>query len=100
MDDIIIATEDDEVLYELCVNHILDKLEKYNLFLKPEKCKFHQQEVEYLGVIIGNGKVQMDPVKIQGITKWPIPTCVKDVCSFLGFCNFYCAFIQNFSNIA
>jgi len=42
MDNMIIATEDDEVLHELHVNHILDKLEKFDLFLKPEKCKFHQ----------------------------------------------------------
>ena len=50
MDDIIITTEDDEVLHELHINHILDKLEKYDLSLKLEKYKFHQQEVEYLGV--------------------------------------------------
>ena len=55
------------------------KLEKYNLFLKPEKCKFHQCEVEYLGVIIGNGTVKMDLVKIQGIMEWPTPKTVKDV---------------------
>jgi len=42
MDNMIIATEDNEVLHELHVNHILDKLEKFDLFLKPEKCKFHQ----------------------------------------------------------
>jgi len=42
MDDMIIATEDDEILHKLRVNHILDKLEKFDLFLKPEKCKFHQ----------------------------------------------------------
>jgi len=65
MDDMIIATEDDKVLHELCVNHILDKLEKFDLFLKPEKCKFHQREVEYLGVLIGNGTVKMDPIKVQ-----------------------------------
>ena len=100
MDDMIIATENDEVLRELCVNHILDKLEKYDLFLKPEKCKFHQCEVEYLDVIIGNGTVKMDPVKIQGIMEWPTPKMVKDVWSFLGFCNFYHAFIKDFSNIA
>jgi len=100
MDDMIIATEDDEVLHELRVNHILDKLEKFDLFLKPEKCKFHQREVEYLGVLIGNGSVKMDPVKVQGIADWPTPLTVKDVCSFLGFCNFYCAFIKNFSDIA
>jgi len=100
MDDMIIATEDDEVLHELHVNHILDKLEKFNLFLKPEKCKFHQQEVEYLGVLISNGSVKMDPIKVQGILEWPTPQTVKDVRSFLGFCNFYRVFIKNFSDIA
>jgi len=100
MDDMIIATEDDKVLHELRVNHILNKLEKFDLFLKPEKCKFHQREVEYLGVLIGNGSVKMDPVKVQGISEWPTPLTVKDVQSFLGFCNFYRAFIKNFSAIA
>ena len=79
MDDIIIATEDNEVLHELCINYILDKLEKFDLFLKPEKCKFHQQEVKYLGVIIGNGSVKMDPIKVQGVLEWPTSQTVKDV---------------------
>jgi len=100
MDNMIIATEDDEVLHELQVNHILDKLEKFDLFLKPKKCRFHQREVEYLGVLISNGSVKMDPVKVQGISEWPTPLMVKDVQSFLGFCNFYRAFIKNFSDIA
>ena len=39
----------------------------------------------------------MDPVKVEGIAKWETPRTVKDVRSFLGFCNFYCAFIQDFS---
>ena len=86
MDDMIITTEDDEILHKLCINHILDKLEKYDLFLKPEKCKFHQCKVKYLSVIIGNGTVKMDPVKIQGIMEWPTLKTVKDVQSFLGFC--------------
>jgi len=67
----IITTEDDEVLHKLCTNHILDKLEKFDIFLKPEKCKFYQYKVEYLGVIIGNGTVKIDPIKVQGISKWP-----------------------------
>jgi len=79
MDDMIIATEDDEVLHELCINHILDKLEKFDLFLKPEKYKFHQREVEYLGVLIGNGTIKMDPVKVQGIADWPTSQTVKDM---------------------
>ena len=79
MDDMIIATEDNKVLHELHVNHILDKLEKFDLFLKPEKCKFHQHEVKYLGVLIGNRTVKMDPVKVQGIADWLTPELVKDV---------------------
>jgi reverse transcriptase-like protein len=42
----------------------------------------------------------MDPVKVKGIAKWPTPVTVKDVRSFLGFCNFYCSFIANFSAVA
>jgi hypothetical protein len=79
---------------------VFSKLEQLNLFLKPEKCFFSQPEVEYLGMIIGNGQVKMDPIKVQGIADWQRPTTVKEVHSFLGFCNFYHAFIQDFSHIA
>src|SRR5258708_13018592 len=72
----------------------------HNLFLKAKKCSFHKKKVEYLGVIIGQEKVEMDPVKVEGIAKWPTPITVKDICSFLGFCNFYRSFIANFSAIA
>ena len=72
----------------------------HNLFLKAKKCSFHKKKVEYLGMIIRQGKVEMDPVKVEGIAKWPTPATVKDVCSFLGFCNFYQSFIANFSAVA
>jgi hypothetical protein len=98
MDDAIIATEDDEQVHRKKVSRFLTKLRDNDLFLKPEKCSFHQRTVEYLGVIIGEGKVRMDPVKVQGIAQWPTPQTVKDVRSFLGFCNFYRAFIKNFSH--
>ena len=42
----------------------------------------------------------MDLVKIAGIKKWPTPTKVKDIRSFLSFCNFYHAFIKGFLSIA
>jgi hypothetical protein len=100
MDDMIIATEEDEEEHAKKVAHVLQKLLDHDLFLKPEKCQFHKKEVEYLGVIIGGGKVKMDPIKVKGITKWPIPNTVKEMRSFLGFCNFYRPFILNFSGIA
>ncbi len=59
-----------------------------------------QKEGQILGMIIGQGKVEMDPIKVEGIAKWPTPATVKDVRSFLGFCNFYRSFIANFSMVA
>jgi hypothetical protein len=79
MDDIIIATEADDTTHEQRVQHFLEKLKRNDLFLKPKKCRFHQTEVDYLGVIIGQGSVRMDLIKIQGIINWPEPKTVQDV---------------------
>src|SRR5258708_9666745 len=79
---------------------ILQTLCSYKLFLRPEKCKFECQEVDYLGLVISKDHIVMDPIKVQGVTDWPQPTKVKDVQSFIGFMNFYRRFIWNFSKIA
>jgi hypothetical protein len=100
MDDAIVATGNNEEEHARRVHQFLEKLAAHNLYLKPEKCRFHQREVEYLGVIIGQGDVKMDPVKVEGIANWPTPANVRDVRSFLGFCNFYHTFIPHFSHKA
>ena len=58
------------------------------------------RSVEYLGIIVGDGQVKMDPIKVKGLTDWPIPTTVKELRSFLGFGNYYKDFIQNYSYLA
>ena len=55
--------------------------------------------MEYLGIIIGQGLVHMDPAKLSAIKDWHPLSSVKGVCSFLGFVNFYRKFIPNYSNI-
>ena len=55
---------------------------------------------EYLGLIIEEGKMSMDPGKLKGIQEWPVPKNVKQVRSWLGFGNFYRKFIQGFSHLA
>ena len=75
-------------------------LQKHQLYLKAEKCSFEHLSVEYLGLILSEGSVEMDPVKITGIRDWPTPKNVTKVQSFMGFVNFYCRFIPEFSHIA
>ena len=55
--------------------------------------------MEFLGVVLENGTVQMDPAKHKGIADWPQPQHVTDVCAFLGFMGFYHYFMPNYSNI-
>src|SRR5258705_6318513 len=82
------------------VHQVLSTLQEWRLFLKPEKCKFEQKEVKYLGLVILKDHMAMDLTKVCGVTEWPTPTKVKEVQSFLGFVNFYQKFICNFSDIA
>src|ERR1700760_4562195 len=99
MDDILIATEGTLVQHEQMVERILKKLMEHDLYLKPEKCSFHKLEIDYLGVIVGKGEVKMDTVKVAGIMKWPTPTKLKELRSFLGFGNYYKDFIPAYSHI-
>jgi hypothetical protein len=82
------------------VHEILGLLWENHLFLKAEKCKFECQKIEYLGLVISENQVSMDPVKVKGVTDWPVPKMAKEVQLFLGFINFYCWFIKNFSHVA
>ena len=68
--------------------------------LKPSKCEFHQTETEYLGFIISQEGIKVDPVKTKAVRTWAKPTLKKEIQSFLGFCNFYRRFIEGFSKIA
>ena len=64
MDDILIHTNDSLEDHRTKVHLILDKLAKHDLYLKPKKCLFEKEEVEFLGVILKGGTVQMDPTKV------------------------------------
>jgi hypothetical protein len=55
--------------------------------------------MEYLRLIIQEGKLSMDLIKLSGIRDWPIPTTVKQVQEFIGFANFYRRFIKKFSEL-
>lgn len=99
MDDILIFSDDLDDLRRK-TRRVLQILRDNDLFIKPEKCLFEVQEVEFLGMIIRPDNIHMDPAKLSGISQWPTPNNVKQLRSFLGFCNFYRRFIPNYSSIA
>jgi len=60
------------------------------------KCSFAKQELSYLGHVISSSGVSTDPKKIQIISEWPAPQCVKDLRSFLGMAGYYRKYVKNF----
>ncbi|KAI5116706.1 hypothetical protein M0805_009207 [Coniferiporia weirii] len=98
MDDIFIFASTLQELHRKTL-HVLDICDKNDLYCKPEKCLFTVQEAEFLGMIITLNNINMDPIKLTGISEWPTPKMVKQLRSFMGFCNYYRRFIPNFSQI-
>jgi len=99
LDDILIFTKMEEE-HERTVRRVLEILAEHKLFLRPEKCEFHQRQIEYLRLVILENKVAMDPVKVAGVCDWPTLENRTDVQAFIGFVNFYRCFIQDFLTIA
>jgi len=72
LDNILIFTKTEEE-HKQVVWRVLEILAEHKLFLCPEKCEFHRKQIEYLGLVISENKVMMDPVKVAGVREWPIP---------------------------
>jgi len=98
IDDILIFLKRKEELQKLTLR-VLKKLQENDLFANLDKCTFETTEVDYLGMIISEDQIKMDPAKLKGIKDWPSPTTVKQVRSFLGFRNFYRKFIGHYADI-
>ena len=99
LDDILIYSSTPEQ-HRQTTHEVLQRLSAHDLYLRPEKCEFDQPRVEYLGLIIREGEVSMDPIKVRAITDWPQPRTLRELRGFLGFANFYRRFIKNFARVA
>jgi hypothetical protein len=99
LDDILIYSQTLEE-HERLVREVLEILRDNDLYVDLEKSQFHQEEVEYLGHIVGRDGIKMDPKKVAAVTEWPRPQTVTNIQEFTGFCNYYRRFIEGYSKVA
>ena len=78
LDDILIFTKTQHA-HQLLNHAVLKILWKYKLYLHESKCIFDQPYIEYLGHVICNSEVCMDPSKITAITEWQEPNNLKEL---------------------
>ncbi len=78
---------------------VLDRLEEVGLKVSLDKCQICRDKVKYVGHIVSPDGVSTDPDKVEAVTKWPRPTDLKSLRSFLGFCGYYRRFVANYAAI-
>ncbi|GBN99673.1 Retrovirus-related Pol polyprotein from transposon 17.6, partial [Araneus ventricosus] len=99
MDDLIIpAKDEDEGIEKL--KKVFEVASKYGLEIKFKKCQFLRRKVEFLGHVVENGTVRPSVAKTIAVKKFPVPTTVKQVQSFLGLTGYFRKFIPAYSKIA
>lgn len=99
LDDVIIFSKDfDSHLFRL--EEILARFKAANLKLKPSKCKFLMEKVNYLGFLITRNGVKPDPAKIRAIVDIETLSSKDEVKRFLGMMSYYRRFIKDFGTIA
>lgn len=107
IDDFVIVYLDDVLIYSdnwkdhvVHIRKVFEVLREAKLYLKMSKCEFVRKSLIYLGHIIGEGQLRIDPTKIEAMLKWPTPTNVTEIRSFLGAVQYLRKFIANFSYMA
>ena len=78
---------------------MLHRIKDVGLKLQPAICRFFRKAVSYLGHVVSEQGVAVDPSKVDKIKSWPIPTSSREVQQFLGLANYYCRYIKGFAEM-
>ena len=99
LDDILIYSENEEE-HEEHLRMALQLLREHKLYAKLSKCDFYKDKIHYLGHIISEEGISVDPENIEAIMNWPTLRNVIDVRYFMGLAGYYRRFIEGFSNVS
>jgi hypothetical protein len=99
IDDILVYSKNKHE-HEEHLRLILELLKKEKLYAKFSKCEFWLKEVQFLGHVISNRGIHVDPIKIEAVKSWLAPKTPTEIRSFLGLAGYYRRFIPNFAKIA
>jgi hypothetical protein len=99
IDDILIYSQNEQE-HEKHLRKVLQRLRHCQLYAKLSKCEFWISEVLFLGHIINQDGLAVDPKKVAAILDWKAPKDVQGIKSFIGMAGYYRRFIEGFSKIA
>jgi hypothetical protein len=98
LDDILIYSKTREEHWDF-VKQVLERLRQFKLYAKLSKCCFMTTSVEFLGYIISDHGISMDPSRVDSIRTWPEPKTLRELQVFHGFANFYRRFVKYYAKI-
>ena len=99
LDDLLIVSPDFQTHISL-IEEVAELLSKANLTINTQKSRFCFKQLEYLGFIVGGGKLKPNPNKVEAISKLKPPRTPKEVRAFLGMTGWYRRFIKDYATIA
>jgi len=99
LDDVIVISPD-FITHISCLPEVFDRLRAAGLKFKPSKCALLQQEVTYLGHVVGRDGVAIAPEKVLAVKGWAVPLDLSELQAFLGLVWYYKQYVPGFAGVA